>query len=398
MNFTETWLKTLLPKKQPYRIAENGLIKGFRVQVTPKGTISFLLCFQGEGKTIKFKTLGIYPVMSLAEARIAALELRKTIISGEYLAPAQIAGTLKDLCDAYIISLEARGQETKETLRVLNKDVLGVLDPNMPARNVTSYDIRVVTSTCIDRGAKVASNRVRSLLSAAFNNGIGFDNDSRNLHNEILFGILINPVTAVPPIAEFETVGERVLELGEIKEIWNYTGEHFSYTNLVAFKLLILLGGLRSGEVTRIKLSEINFEHMILSLPPLRTKSRRWHSIPLTPLTAGLMRELMALNPNASYLFPNKLSGDRPMHETSLLHGIVKLVADLKMEKWDTKDLRRTCKTWMGQAGLSKEIRDRLQNHALTDVSSKHYDRYLYLKEKLEALQVWEKFILEAVS
>ena len=39
------------------------------------------------------------------------------------------------------------------------------------------------------------------------------------------------------------------------------------------------------------------------------------------------------------------------------------------------RDLRRTWKTLAGAAGISKETRDRLQSHALSDVSSKHYDR-----------------------
>jgi len=38
-----------------------------------------------------------------------------------------------------------------------------------------------------------------------------------------------------------------------------------------------------------------------------------------------------------------------------------------------------------------KEIRDRIQNHALTDVADKHYDRYDYLDEKRKGLNDWEK-------
>jgi len=33
-------------------------------------------------------------------------------------------------------------------------------------------------------------------------------------------------------------------------------------------------------------------------------------------------------------------------------------------------------------AGVLKEIRDRVQNHALHDVASKHYDRYDFLPDK----------------
>lgn len=55
------------------------------------------------------------------------------------------------------------------------------------------------------------------------------------------------------------------------------------------------------------------------------------------------------------------------------------------------RDLRRNCKTLTGEMGVSKELRDRIQNHALLSVSSKHYDRYNYLSEKRKALELWER-------
>ena len=57
------------------------------------------------------------------------------------------------------------------------------------------------------------------------------------------------------------------------------------------------------------------------------------------------------------------------------------------------RDLRRTWKTLAGQAGLSKEIRDRLQNHTLQDVSSKSYDRWNYMPEKRAAMKKWNAFV-----
>ena len=50
-------------------------------------------------------------------------------------------------------------------------------------------------------------------------------------------------------------------------------------------------------------------------------------------------------------------------------------------------------KTLAGQAGISKEIRDRIQNHTLQDVSSKSYDRWSYMPEKRAAMEVWDKFV-----
>ena len=57
------------------------------------------------------------------------------------------------------------------------------------------------------------------------------------------------------------------------------------------------------------------------------------------------------------------------------------------------RDLRRTWKTLAGKAGVPKEIRDRLQNHTLQDVSSKHYDRWNYMVEKRAGMAKWDKFV-----
>jgi hypothetical protein len=57
------------------------------------------------------------------------------------------------------------------------------------------------------------------------------------------------------------------------------------------------------------------------------------------------------------------------------------------------RDLRRTWKTLAGKAGLSKEIRDRIQNHALQDVSSKSYDRWTYMPEKRAGMKQWNTFV-----
>ena len=59
--------------------------------------------------------------------------------------------------------------------------------------------------------------------------------------------------------------------------------------------------------------------------------------------------------------------------------------------------MRRTFKTLAGKAGLTQEIRDRLQNHARFDVSSRHYDRYSYMDEKREAMDIWDKFVRDMI-
>jgi hypothetical protein len=42
---------------------------------------------------------------------------------------------------------------------------------------------------------------------------------------------------------------------------------------------------------------------------------------------------------------------------------------------------------------VAKEIRDRIQNHALHDVSSKSYDRWSYMPEKRIGMAKWDTFV-----
>jgi hypothetical protein len=63
------------------------------------------------------------------------------------------------------------------------------------------------------------------------------------------------------------------------------------------------------------------------------------------------------------------------------------------MYRFSPRDLRRTFKTLARKAGILKEIRGRLQNHSLQVLSSLHYDKYDYLKEKRAAMDTWNDYL-----
>jgi integrase len=68
------------------------------------------------------------------------------------------------------------------------------------------------------------------------------------------------------------------------------------------------------------------------------------------------------------------------------------------MESFSPRDLRRTFKTLGGSIGISLELRNRLQGHAMTDIGSMHYDRWSYLPEKRLAMEQWIEFLRLTVT
>jgi integrase len=91
-------------------------------------------------------------------------------------------------------------------------------------------------------------------------------------------------------------------------------------------------------------------------------------------------------------------SGNGAMRTDSISKALNRFCQHTGMEPFQPRDLRTTFKTLTGEIGISKEIRDRIQNHAFSDVSSKHYDRYEYLVEKRTALKRWGRYLEQIIN
>jgi integrase len=122
-----------------------------------------------------------------------------------------------------------------------------------------------------------------------------------------------------------------------------------------------------------------------------KTKNGQPHAIPVPALAAELIESIVSNQ--YGWLFPSAMDPARPVRASTLYsfmwrqrdRGVIPVVTN--------RDLRRTWKTLAGKAGVSKEIRDRIQNHALHDVSSKNYDRWTYMPEKRAAMEKWNEFV-----
>jgi len=67
------------------------------------------------------------------------------------------------------------------------------------------------------------------------------------------------------------------------------------------------------------------------------------------------------------------------------------------MKPWSPHDLRRTARTNMARVGISDEIGEEVINHIKPGIVGV-YNKYRYDKEKQEALQKWEGFLLKILK
>jgi integrase len=201
----------------------------------------------------------------------------------------------------------------------------------------------------------------------------------------------------VPKPEKSEKPRDRALSVEEVKLLWDALDNfNFHQRTVSAVRLLLALGGQRVEEVLDIHVSDVDFASRLVTL--CNTKNGSTHVVPFGDVAEKLLQERLLDTNSVGALF-GKVWGKVPGWEVetidydTLSHAIKKLCPRIHMNPFVPKDIRRTVKTLMGFAGIRKEDRDRFQNHAMTDVSSRHYDRYDYLAEKRQVMVVWDAYL-----
>ncbi|MGX9417149.1 tyrosine-type recombinase/integrase [Vibrio sp. WJH972] len=403
----------LKPKDKPYYVWDSNSERGtgkLGVQVTPKGSKRFTFRYFINGKA-KFIAVGAIPAMSLVEARDKQRELGSLLVQGIDLKEHFLSlenerrakeeaekakGSLEQLINGYVAKLTLEGKRSgARIIKAIERDVYTSIAKSKKAKDVTPIDVKVLLAKMIQRDAVVQSNKVRAYLHAAFSFGLKHDNDPANMSANTVFGIEFNPVAAVPRQKHAERAGDNWLKLRELQQLINEADDNFKPDVSILIKLCVYLGGQRPYELMASKWGAVDFDERTFEVKADISKNHKPNLIPLTQTAYDLFVLLKQYHSESENLFPRKNAMKHldPVNFSKLIRNYCKSTG---FRKFVPRDLRRTAKTLMGEIGLSKEIRDRLQNHALNDVSTKHYDRYEYLPEKRRALESWEQRLNES--
>ena len=412
-NLTVSMISGLRPKTTAYyewdKSGERGAGR-LGVKVEPSGQRVFYYRYFWQGKR-QFILLGRFPEMSLAQARQLSKEHAGLLKEGkdpkaeiaEQLFTAeqqhredQLKGSIEQLILGYTTKMREDGKRTwQQVLYRLEKETYSFIPKATKARDVTPAHIKQILAAIINRGASVESNRVRSYLMAAFNYGLKADNDPANHQQNVMFGLQMNPVSVIPKQSAAEKPGTNWLKLSELQQLMGDFPKAPSVGSTVSqlLNLCVYAGGQRPHELASSCWDAVNWEEKTLLIVAEVSKNKRDHLLPLTDSAIEILQRLKAENVNDSpFIFPQRFDAGKHLRTDSFAQAIIYYREHFPDNPvFVARDLRRTCKTLMGELGVSKELRDRIQNHALQDVSSKHYDRYDYLSEKRKALELWER-------
>lgn len=297
-------------------------------------------------------------------------------------------GTVADLFEAYVAYLKDAGKPSwKEAEKGLNK-IADTLGRNRPARDIEPEEITELIRPIYERGKRSMADHVRSYIRSAYSWGMKSEHDYRTASSR-RFRLVYNPAAGIP--TEPKNVGTRWLDEEEFIRLYRWlecpdTPVHPPYTRAVR---ILMLTGQRVEEIARLHVDQWDAKERIVDWS--KTKNGKPHAIPVPEIAAELIE---TIKPNAhGWFFPSAKDPSKPVSHGTLYSFMWRQRDREVIPVVTNRDLRRTWKTLAGKAGLSKEIRDRIQNHTLQDVSSKSYDRWNYMPEKRAAMKKWNAFV-----
>ena len=332
--------------------------------------------------------------MSLAEAKTKFLELkelkRKGINPKQVLAPEQEVEktTVKDLVKRWYSNYIAKHRKQPLQIRqLIDADIIPLLGER-DIKELEAIDITKELDKIVSRGSNVHANKVLSAIKQAFNYAV-----SRG-------ELKANPATSIRArdIGGIEKPKERFLTLNEIKQLWSFLseGKHNVSLQIINAIKILLLTGVRTGELCLAKWKEIDFDNSLWMIPAANTKPGIIMHIHLSDLSKSLFNELYHCS-MGDYIISGA-DGQSPLSDRALPKAVIRLQERIGLNKWTPHDLRRTFATQLGETlRIDPVVIEKCLGHKMPKIMAT-YNKNAMLPERKEALDKWGKYIEELVS
>lgn len=343
---------------------------------------------QGKQKTL---SLGVFPQVSLIEAREKSLEAKKLLknaIDPSTTKKLSKLTTKLELDNSFgSVANEWFEKQQKSWVESHKTDVKRRLKSNifpkigsLPINQIQPIQVLEIVRAIEKREAFDLSHRVLGVCGQVFRYGVAsgrcLGDPTRDLKGVLTPHVKKNQ-NAVKS-SEFPALMSAINGYGEIGQLQTQ----------LALQLLALTF-VRTGELIKAKWKEFDLENKVWKIPASRMKMKREHLVPLVPQSIKILGKLKEFSINSEYVF----AGRNTMYcisNNTLLFALYKLGYKGKMSG---HGFRAVASTILNENGFRADIIERQLAHLDGNSVRAAYNRAEYMSERKQMMEWWGSYI-----
>jgi integrase len=377
-------------KTKPYKLSDG---EGLFLLVTPAGRKYWRLKYHFAGKE-KLLALGVYPEVSLADARERRTQARKALAAGND--PAEAKRVAKRL------GVE-KSQNTFESLaREWHQNRLETWNPEHAAKILKRLERHVFPAVGSRPIADVTTSELLAVLRKIEQHGSEIAHRMLQISNQIFLFAVVTDRAANNPAASLRGALKPVVKSNHAfikpQELQEYLRKLDNYDGALQTKLalrFLLLTFVRTGELRGAEWSEIDFDKAEWRIPAERMKMKDVHIVPLARQTVALLREIKELTGQWRYVFPNQRKPFDIMSENTMLYALYRMGYHSRATG---HGFRSTASTILNENGFARDVIERQLAHSERDKVRAAYNYAQYLPERRKMMQWWADYLDEVAK
>ncbi|MBJ8383668.1 tyrosine-type recombinase/integrase [Citrobacter sedlakii] len=314
MKLNARQVDTAKPKDKPYKLADGG---GLYLLIKPNGARYWRLKYRVAGKE-KLLALGVYPDVTLADARAKRDEAKRGIAGGidpneakreEKIArEANIRNTFQEIACEWHSSKLYKWSEgyASDIMEAFNKDVFPYIGKK-PIADIKPLELLNVLRRMESRGATEKAKKVRQRCGEVFRYAIVTGRAEYNPAPDLTSAMQGHESNHYP-----------FLNTSELPAFFESLSQYSGSILVVLAARLLILTGVRTGELRGATWQEIDTESAVWTIPAERMKMRRPHIVPLSRQALVIIERISEMTGRYPLMFPGRNDPRKTMSEASI--------------------------------------------------------------------------------
>lgn len=314
MKLNARQVDTAKPKDKPYKLADGG---GLYLLVNPNGARYWRLKYRVAGKE-KLLALGVYPDVTLADARAKRDEAKRGIAGGidpneakreEKIArELNVRNTFQEIACEWHSSKLYKWSEgyASDIMEAFNKDVFPYIGKK-PISEIKPLELLNVLRRMEGRGATEKAKKVRQRCGEVFRYAIVTGRAEYNPAPDLTSAMQGHESSHYP-----------FLNAPELPAFFEALSRYSGSELVVLAARLLIITGLRTGELRGATWQEIDVDAAVWEIPAERMKMRRPHIVPLSLQAQAIIMRIREMTGRYPYIFPGRNDPRKTMSEASI--------------------------------------------------------------------------------